>query len=89
VYRRLLGRAEARALSVAWSADGSIVYGGFADGCIRALEVATGAPQLLLNDCLVQPMLGAVPLRAGACAVLSTTVRRCTCALTVRTMLQC
>ena len=43
VYQRMLGRASARALSLAWSRNGSVVFAGFADGCIRALNVATGA----------------------------------------------
>jgi WD40 repeat protein len=42
-YRRTIGHASARALCVAWRSDAAIVYAGFSDGCIRALDVASGA----------------------------------------------
>jgi WD40 repeat protein len=40
-YHKSFGRVDARALSVQWSPDGSVVYGGFSDGCIRANELST------------------------------------------------
>lgn len=46
-YHKSFGRVDARALSVEWSPDGTVVYAGFADGCIRANELSTGTPPLV------------------------------------------
>lgn len=42
-YHSTAGRADARALCVAWRPDGTMVYAGFSDGCIRAMDVKSGA----------------------------------------------
>lgn len=42
-YRSTAGRADARALCVAWRHDGRVVYAGFSDGCIRAMDIQSGA----------------------------------------------
>lgn len=42
-YRSTAGRADARALCVAWRPDGAVLYAGFSDGCIRAMDVQSGA----------------------------------------------
>lgn len=41
-YKRSFARAECRALSVAWSPDGAVVYAGYSDGCIRAHAIDSG-----------------------------------------------
>jgi WD40 repeat protein len=56
-FRRTLGRSDSRALSLAWHPCGHTVYAGFADGSIRAMDMATGAlaprrRQLQLSGCL-------------------------------------
>jgi hypothetical protein len=69
-YMRLLGRAPARALSAAWSADASVVYAGFADGCIRALDVATGALASWSRGAaplFLVPVLGSDSVRLNIC----------------------
>ena len=65
VFRRLLGRADARALSLAWAPGGRVVYAGFADGCIRALELGTGALPSLPHPRVLR-MLRSVRLRHAA-----------------------
>lgn len=77
VYQRMLGRASARALSLAWSHDGSVVFAGFADGCIRALNVATGAPAGASNQrCPVTQRAACLtePERAGVCTAANAIV---------------
>eukprot|EP00892_Ulva_mutabilis_P000419 jgi/Ulvmu1/10378/UM061_0061.1 len=48
-YRSTAGRADARALSVTWRQDGKVVYAGFSDGCIRALDVESGTETLRIT----------------------------------------
>ena len=45
-YKKSLARADCRALSIAWSPNGQVVYAGYSDGCIRAHAIDTGTPSL-------------------------------------------
>jgi WD40 repeat protein len=42
-FGKVLCRADARALSLAWSPSGTVVYCGFSDGCVYGMDAATGA----------------------------------------------
>jgi WD40 repeat protein len=41
-FGKVLCRSEARALSLAWSPAGNVIYCGFSDGCICGMDAVTG-----------------------------------------------
>jgi WD40 repeat protein len=48
-FRKTVGRSDARALHVAWRADGQVVFAGYSDGCISIIDVQGGTPVTILQ----------------------------------------